>query len=207
MDYYAEYKSNLTHTKWEDIFFLKKEVSLNKEVVQTICNQFVNFENDIKDLIIFLRNNIGLSPIEVIQYLKYLFDMPLNKASVLYQEYTPEKSDTQFKFKLNKDILLPQENILSNAMEILKTLKNPICTKIIVFIHKKQTTDAKEISTSLNLTSSTILNYLRKMKKINLIISQKDGKHIYYSLNHTNFDRILDLIKKITEPKELVGSI
>ena len=102
MGQYSELKENMQIQGLTQIIKDGKEFSLSKSLLRMVFLKFRDFDTDIRDLIIFLRRDLDMSPILVIQYLICLFNIQLSEASILYQKYVPEPDSHQEKFHTEK---------------------------------------------------------------------------------------------------------
>ena len=72
-----------------------------------------------------------------------------------------------------------------------KALADPTRRKILDLLKEKDLT-AGEISEHFQMTKPSISNHLNVLKQAELVIDERQGQHIYYSLNTTVF---LDVLK------------
>jgi len=85
---------------------------------------------------------------------------------------------------------------LSKASKILKALSHPMRIKIVETIGDKGKMCVTEIYKTLNLEQSTASHHLGILKNGGILNSTRKGKQIYYSLNGSNFQELLQCIGK-----------
>ncbi|MEO1713373.1 MAG: metalloregulator ArsR/SmtB family transcription factor [Bacteroidota bacterium] len=75
-------------------------------------------------------------------------------------------------------------NRLQNAAEILRALAHPLRMKILEFIDQNGTINVNKIYNTLNLEQSITSQHLRILRMAGLVITQREGKFIHYSINY-----------------------
>jgi DNA-binding transcriptional ArsR family regulator len=73
---------------------------------------------------------------------------------------------------------------------IFKALNDPTRRQILQLLQEKDMT-AGEIVERFNMTGPSISHHLDLLKQANLVIAEKDGQYVYYSLNTTVVDEIM----------------
>lgn len=73
---------------------------------------------------------------------------------------------------------------LQNAAEILRALAHPLRMKILEFIDQNGTINVNKIYNTLNLEQSITSQHLRILRMAGLVITQREGKFIHYSINY-----------------------
>ena len=90
-------------------------------------------------------------------------------------------------------------NTLSTQNNIFKALSDPTRRKILHLLKEKDMT-AGEIAECFNISKPSISHHLNLLKQAQLVIDERQGQNIHYSLNTTVFQELLgfflDLIKK-----------
>jgi len=88
---------------------------------------------------------------------------------------------------------LPNQNI------VFKALSDANRRKILRLLRDKDLT-AGEIAEHFNISKPSISHHLNLLKQAQLVIDERQGQNIYYSLNTTVFQELmgffLDIIKK-----------
>lgn len=75
--------------------------------------------------------------------------------------------------------------------ETFKALSDPTRREILNLL-KAQTLSAGEISEHFNITGATVSHHLTILKNADLISDKREGKYIYYELNLSVFEEILN---------------
>ena len=73
---------------------------------------------------------------------------------------------------------------------LFKAINDPIRRNILEMLKEKDMS-AGEIADNFNISKPSISHHLDILKRANLIISDKQGQYIYYSINTTVVDDIL----------------
>jgi len=76
---------------------------------------------------------------------------------------------------------------------LFKALNDPTRRQILEMLRKRDMT-AGEIAEQFHMSWPSISHHLELLKRSGLLVSQKEGQFIYYSLNTTVMDEILDWI-------------
>ena len=73
---------------------------------------------------------------------------------------------------------------------IFKALNDPTRRQILQLLQEKDMT-AGEIVERFKISGPSISHHLDLLKQANLVIAEKDGQYVYYSLNTTVVDEIM----------------
>lgn len=74
--------------------------------------------------------------------------------------------------------------------DIFKALADPTRRKILKMLRERDLS-AGEIADQFDMRKPSISHHLNLLKQANLVISDKQGQNIYYSLNTTIFQEIV----------------
>jgi len=85
--------------------------------------------------------------------------------------------------------------------DIFKALGDPTRRKILNMLKEKDLT-AGEIAENFNMTKPSISNHLNILKNADLVISDKKGQYVYYSLNTTVFQDIIQFLFDLSKKGE-----
>ena len=88
---------------------------------------------------------------------------------------------------------------VKKASLILRSLNNKIRQQILKFINEEGKTNVTEIYVKLRLEQSVASQHLGILRKAGIVLTQRDGKFIYYTIN----DRRIDAIGKFSE--DIIG--
>lgn len=81
---------------------------------------------------------------------------------------------------------------------VFKALSDPSRRKILQMLKEKDLT-AGEIADSFNISKPSISHHLNLLKQANLVIDERRGQNIYYSLNTTVFQELLGFFLKLID--------
>jgi len=75
--------------------------------------------------------------------------------------------------------------------------------KILLLLKKKGTMSAGEIATHFDISKPALSEHLKILKNADLITAIKKKQYIYYALNTTVFEDILEFISEIINKSEV----
>lgn len=76
-----------------------------------------------------------------------------------------------------------------NQNHVFKALADPTRRKILELLREKDLT-AGEIADQFNISKPSISHHLSLLKQANLVLDERSGQNIYYSLNTTVFQEM-----------------
>ena len=79
-----------------------------------------------------------------------------------------------------------------------KALSDPTRRKIIQMLKEKDMT-AGDIADQFDITKPSISHHLNILKQAQLVIDQRKGQNIYYSLNTTVFQEVINWFFNVTD--------
>jgi ArsR family transcriptional regulator len=85
--------------------------------------------------------------------------------------------------------------------QLLQALSDPTRRKILDMLKKKDLT-AGEIADAFNISKPSISHHLDILKRANLVVSEKQGQFITYSINTTELDELLKWIYQLGTKKK-----
>src|SRR5258705_5865097 len=85
--------------------------------------------------------------------------------------------------------------------KLFKALNDPTRRKILELLQKQDMT-AGEIADCFNISKPSISHHLDLLKQADVILSEKDGQFIVYSLNTTVFDECLAWLMKLAKNRK-----
>jgi ArsR family transcriptional regulator len=83
---------------------------------------------------------------------------------------------------------------------LFKALNDKTRREILELLVKKDLS-AGEIADKFDIAKPSISHHLDLLKQANLVVSEKKGQFIYYSLNTTVFDEVVKWILKLKDGK------
>ena len=87
---------------------------------------------------------------------------------------------------------------------IFKALSDPSRRQILQLLKKKDMS-AGEIAEHFNMAKPSISHHLNILKQANLVLSEKQGQNIIYSLNITTFQEALSFFFDFINKEDLVN--
>lgn len=97
--------------------------------------------------------------------------------------------------------LFINEDKLETASHVIRALAHPLRLKILDFIDKNKSINVNKIYNTLNLEQSITSQHLRILRVTGLVITQREGKQIFYSVNYDSIRQVVDSIKKFQSDK------
>lgn len=79
---------------------------------------------------------------------------------------------------------------------VFKALNDPTRREILKLLRRRDLT-AGEIADAFKITKPSISHHLDLLKQANLVVAEKHGQFIYYSLNTTVIDDIMSWLIKL----------
>jgi DNA-binding transcriptional ArsR family regulator len=79
---------------------------------------------------------------------------------------------------------------ISENLEALKAIAHPLRLQIIGFIHENTEVNVNKIYNTLNLEQSITSQHLKIMRNAGVVLSRKDERYVFYSLNYQMLSQI-----------------
>ena len=83
---------------------------------------------------------------------------------------------------------------LQASAEVLRAVAHPLRMKILEFIDKNDEINVNKIYNTLNLEQSITSQHLRILRLAGLVITQRDGKYIHYSIDYDKLSDVVDSV-------------
>lgn len=90
------------------------------------------------------------------------------------------------------------QEVLDKASELLRAVSHQLRLSIIRLLDQKGEINVNQIYTSLRLEQSITSQHLKVLRTSEVVITRREGKMIYYSLNYPK----LELVQKISSDIE-----
>ena len=87
---------------------------------------------------------------------------------------------------------------IKKMIMILKSFHHPIRQQIIKIIDTKKEINVTDIYISLKLGQSITSQHLANLRKSGIILTHREGKNIFYSLNYNFIKKIIDVVSNIS---------
>ena len=85
---------------------------------------------------------------------------------------------------------------VKNAAAILRSINHKLRQQIIKLIDENKRMNVTDIYVKLRLEQSVASQHLAILRRANIVITERDGKQIFYSLNHA---RIAEVAKFVSD--------
>ncbi len=79
----------------------------------------------------------------------------------------------------------------------LRAIAHPLRIKLLEFIEEKGEINVTIIYKTLNLEQAVASQHLKILRDASLVITRRDGKKIFYSVNKANIKTMVDLVDKL----------
>nr|WP_300304286.1 autorepressor SdpR family transcription factor [Anaerosolibacter sp.] len=86
--------------------------------------------------------------------------------------------------------------------DVFKALADPTRRKILKML-REQDLSAGEIADAFHISKPSISHHLNLLKQANLVLSDKQGQNVYYSLNTTIFQEVMQWFFEFSERGEI----
>lgn len=90
--------------------------------------------------------------------------------------------------------LLTSFQVLDRSAEILKTIAHPIRLAIIEILVKQGKLSVTDIYKKLDMEQSVISYHLKNLRMVNVVVSNRKGTKIFYSIEKPDVIRIFEHI-------------
>ena len=87
---------------------------------------------------------------------------------------------------------------LDSFHQTFKALSDPTRRAILERLKNGRLT-AGEIASAFDLSAATVSHHLAMLRQAELVIDQREGKHIYYEINTSVIDEILTWVTSLRE--------
>lgn len=83
---------------------------------------------------------------------------------------------------------------LQVSSEILRAVAHPLRMRILGFIDKHKTINVNKIYNTLKLEQSITSQHLRILRLAGIVITEREGKFIYYTINYAKVGHVVKAI-------------
>jgi len=88
-------------------------------------------------------------------------------------------------------------NLLRKAVLVLRAVNHKLRQNIIQLLEDNQKLTVTEIYVKLRLEQSVASQHLAILRRAGVVITERDGKYIFYSLNHDRISEIAQLVEEL----------
>jgi len=86
--------------------------------------------------------------------------------------------------------------LLKTASNLLRASTHPLRMHIISFIHKSKSINVNNIHLALNIEQSVASQHLKILRDAKVVLTQRNGKFIFYSLNYEILAQMAEAVQK-----------
>ncbi|HOY32210.1 MAG TPA: metalloregulator ArsR/SmtB family transcription factor [Bacteroidales bacterium] len=101
-------------------------------------------------------------------------------------------ANTTIQYKINQKI---NYKLLEGIVEQMKVMAHPVRLAIVIILAVNKKMTVSQIYDELGIQQSVASNHLKLMKTHNLLISRRQGKYIYYSVNAGTLRKLYSTMK------------
>lgn len=102
---------------------------------------------------------------------------------------------------MNNNRNIPSQNTIDELANVFKIFGDSTRIKILYSIYEKELC-VYDIANSINMTQSAVSHQLSILKNARLVKSRKEGKTVFYSLDDSHIQSILNVGLNHIEEKE-----
>lgn len=85
---------------------------------------------------------------------------------------------------------------IEKASSLLRAFGHPLRIKLLAYIHKQERVNVNRIYADLKLEQSVTSQHLRILRDEKLVISEREGKYIHYSINYDKIENIATVLDR-----------
>lgn len=86
---------------------------------------------------------------------------------------------------------------LKRAFKALQAIRHPIRQKMMRLMEEKEIISVKEVYKTLNMEQAVASQHLKILRDARIVKTQRQGKHIYYSLNISRLEEIALVLRDV----------
>lgn len=102
---------------------------------------------------------------------------------------------------VTKDVTLNYEK-LSKAALILRAINHKLRQSIVKLLEERERLKVTDIYVKLRLEQSVASQHLAILRNAGIVITERDGKYIYYSLNKERISEVIEKIDDLVDSEE-----
>lgn len=89
-------------------------------------------------------------------------------------------------------------SLLRKAVLVLRAVNHKLRQSIIELLEQNKRLTVTEIYVKLRLEQSVASQHLAILRRAGVVLTEREGKYIYYSLNHERINEIAQLVEELT---------
>ncbi len=100
---------------------------------------------------------------------------------------------------LNKaDVISNNQKQIKRANFLMKSVNSPIRQRIISLLLFSEKLAVHELCTEMRMGQSVMSQHLSILRKAKLVISHREGKEVFYSINEDHLTEIIEFVKQLS---------
>ena len=100
---------------------------------------------------------------------------------------------------MQTEILLPSDLIsIKKAAHIFRAINHPLRKEMLLLLHKNVRMTVTEVFIKLRLEQSVASQHLAILRKSGLVMTERQGKFIFYAVNYQRLKQIHQIATEIT---------
>jgi DNA-binding transcriptional ArsR family regulator len=89
--------------------------------------------------------------------------------------------------------------LLKEASNVFRAINNPVRQKILNFINENARVTVGTIYKKLKMEQSVVSQHLAILRKENIVIAERDGKFVLYSINYERLKQINKVAREMNK--------
>jgi ArsR family transcriptional regulator, virulence genes transcriptional regulator len=98
-------------------------------------------------------------------------------------------------------IVLHESRRLDEAADMLRVVAHPARMLIIEMLDRDRRLNVTELLEALGMEQSMVSHHLSRMKDKGVVMQEREGKHVFYSLRHPKLVDIVRCVRDCCEKK------
>ena len=94
------------------------------------------------------------------------------------------------------------QDIISKGVLFLRIINHPLRQQILTFIHENQRITVTGIHKKFRIEQSVASEHLALLRKENFVMTERDGRFIFYSINYEALKKIQKLIEELVSKND-----
>lgn len=94
---------------------------------------------------------------------------------------------------------LLDEKKLEKASKRLRSIAHPMRIQVLAMLTEKPKMNVTQIYTRLKIEQAAASHHLSLLRNNGILNAKREGKEIYYSINHDNLNHLIECINRCAE--------
>lgn len=93
--------------------------------------------------------------------------------------------------------------LFEEGANLMRALNHELRQEKLHYIHKKGSVTVSELKEVLNLEQAIASLHLAILRKEELVITERKGQNIYYSINYKRLQKVQELLREMLKTEEV----